>query len=70
MANVARKHHYVSQFYLKEFLNSNKKIHVIDVVRRWTCERNTRSIAMQRDFNRINIEGHAIDEIESHLIRY
>ena len=32
MANVARKHHYVSQFYLKEFLNSNKKIHVIDVV--------------------------------------
>ena len=67
MANVARKHHYVSQFYLKEFLNSNKKIHVIDVVRRRTCERNTRSIAMQRDFNRINIEGHAIDEIESHL---
>ena len=70
MSNTARNHHYVPQFYLKEFLDSslpNEQLHVIDKVDRRHFITSPRNIAAQRDFNKINIQGHAVDEIESHL---
>ena len=70
MSNIARNHHYVPRFYLKEFLDfnlPNEQLHVLDKVDRRHFVTNPRNIAAQRDFNRINIQGHAVDEIESHL---
>ena len=70
MRNIARNHHYVPQFYLKEFLDfslQNEKLHVIDKIDRRHFVTRPRNIAAQRDFNRINIPDHAMDEIESHL---
>ena len=70
MSNTARNHHYVPQFYLKGFLDSslpNEQLHVIDKVDRRHFVTRPRNIAAQRDFNRINMQGHAVDEIESHL---
>ena len=45
----------------------NEQIHVIDVNDKRHFETGSNAIAAQTDFNRINIEGHAMDEIESHL---
>ena len=70
MRNIARNHHYVPQFYLKEFLDfslPNEKLHVIDKIDRRRFVTRPRNIAAQRDFNRINIPDHAMDEIERHL---
>ena len=70
MSNIARNHHYVPQFYLKGFLDSslpNEQLHVIDKVDRRHFVTRPRNIAAQRDFNKINMQGHAVDEIESHL---
>ena len=70
MSNIARNHHYVPQFYLKAFLDSslpNEQLHVIDKVDRRHFVTSPRNIAAQRDFNRINMQGHAVDEVESHL---
>ena len=70
MSNIARNHHYVPQFYLRGFLDPNlqgERLHVIDKTDRRHFVTSPRNIAAQRDFNRINIPGHAMDEIESHL---
>ena len=67
MANVARRHHYVSQFYLKGFSDSDERIHVIDVNDRRHFKTGSSNIAVQTDFNRINIEGHDRNEIERFL---
>ncbi len=70
MNNVARNHHYVPQFYLRGFLDPNlqgERLHVIDKIDRRSFPTTPRRIASQGDFNRINIPGHAMDEIESHL---
>ena len=70
MKNIARNHHYVPQFYLRGFLDPNRQneqFHVIDKVDRRHFVTSPRNIAAQRDFNKINIQGHAVDEIESRL---
>ena len=73
MSNRARRHHYVSQFYLREFADpnlQNEQLHVIDIVERRHFVTTPNNIALQSDFNRINIQGHAEDEIESHLAQF
>ena len=45
----------------------NEQLHVINKVDRRHFVTSPRNIAAQRDFNRINMQGHAVDEIESHL---
>ena len=70
MRNTARNHHYVPQFYLKGFSDpnlQNEQLHVIDKVDRRRFVTIPRNIASQRDFNRINLPDHSIDEIERHL---
>ncbi len=67
MTNEPRRHHYVSQFYLRQFSESNEQINVIDVVDRRHFVTGSRAIAAQTDFNRINIEGHDRNEIERFL---
>ena len=67
MANEPRRHHYVSQFYLKGFSDSDERIHVIDVNDRRHFKTGSSNIAVQTDFNRINIEGYDRNEIERFL---
>ena len=70
MSNTARNHHYVPQFYLKGFSDpnlQNEQLHVIDKVDRRHFVTNPRNIASQRDFNRINLPDHSINEVEEHL---
>ena len=70
MSNTPRRHHYVSQFYLRGFSDpalQDEQIHVIDKEERRHFVTTSNNIALQSDFNRINIQGHAMDEIESHL---
>ena len=70
MRNTARNHHYVPQFYLKGFSDpnlQNEQLHVIDKGDRRHFVTTPPNIALQRDFNSINIPGHFIDEIERHL---
>ena len=72
MRNTARNHHYVPRFYLKGFSDpdlQNDQLHVIDKEDRRHFVTTPPNIALQRDFNRINIPGHSIDEIERHLAR-
>ena len=70
MRNIARNHHYVPQFYLRGFLDPNLQgegLHVIDKINRRHFVSTPRRVAYERDFNRINVPDHAIDEIERHL---
>ena len=70
MRNIARNHHYVPQFYLRGFLDPNlqsERLHIIDKIDRRHFVSTPRRVARERDFNRINIPDHAMDEIESHL---
>ena len=70
MRNIARNHHYVSQFYLSGFSDpnlQNEQLHVIDKGNRRHFVTTPRNIASQRDFNRINIQGYPMDAIERHL---
>lgn len=67
MPNEPRRHHYVSQCYLQQFSDSNDRIQVVDFIERRHFVTHIRNVAVQRDFNQINIEGHDRNEIESHL---
>ena len=67
MRNIARNHHYVPQFYLRGFLDSNLRgegLHVIDKMDRRHFVSTPRRVAWERDFNRVNIPGQPIDEVE------
>ncbi len=67
MPNEPRRHHYVSQFYLQQFSDSNEQIQTVDVINRRQFVAHSRNVAVMRDFNRINIEGHDRNEIERFL---
>ena len=67
MSNIARKHHYIPQFYLQGFLNRNLKkeqFHVIDKVERRHFVTTPRNVGSQTDFNRVNVQGKSIDAAE------
>ena len=70
MSSIARNHHYVSQFYLQGFLDPNLQgqgLHIIDKINRRHFVSTPRRVAYERDFNRINVPDHDMDEVESHL---
>lgn len=70
MSNIARNHHYVPQFYLRGFLDSNLRgegLHVIDKMDRRPFVTTPRNVGSQRDFNRVNVPGRPIDEAEKLL---
>ena len=70
MGKPSRNHHYIPQFYLRGFTAPNGKkqqLQVIDKLDGRHYSTNPRNVAAQRDFNRVNIPGHAIDEAEKLL---
>lgn len=67
MNNVARRHHYIPQFYLRGFSDptlQNEQLHVIDKVERRYFVNIPRNVGFQTDFNRVNVPEKPIDTVE------
>ena len=71
MATEARHHHYIPQAYLKGFACERTEkqwySNVTDLLAQRTYVANVRNICGERDFMRIEIEGHSPDAIENGL---
>jgi hypothetical protein len=52
-----RRHHYIPQFYLKNFENHNGKLFVLDMGKRRQWTSTPRDVACERDFYRVEMEG-------------
>ena len=67
---AARNHHFVPRGYLNGFTDTGTKdgrVFVTDLTARSTFWTNPRNIAAERDFNRVEVEGHEHDAIEQSL---
>lgn len=67
---TARHHHHVPQFYLRGFtaVRSKKaKLHVIDFEEGRAFATGPRNVGGQRDFNRVDADGHALNAVEQAL---
>lgn len=70
---VSRQHHYLSQCYLKGFTkggSKKSKLTVIDVKEKKCFETNPRNVGGIRDFNRIEMNGIALDSLEKNLAKF
>lgn len=71
MATEARHHHHIPQFYLRGFAASTGKddyrLTVANLAAGKFFETNPRNVGGERDFNRVEIEGHAPDALEQKL---
>jgi hypothetical protein len=74
MKNVARKHHFISQFYLKGFAekdgSKNPRMSVLNLKNKKTFKATAKDIAYVKDFNLINIPGVKADVVESMLSNF
>jgi len=74
MGNEARHHHYIPQCYLRAFSSPGKGKHpqvVVNNTRHHTqFSANPRNIGGARDFNRINLEGVAPNEVENGYAKF
>jgi len=71
--SVARKHHYIPQSYLAAFTDNGKKdgkFYVYDVEGRRFFVTSPGNVAAERDFNRVDIEGHPPDAMEKELAQF
>lgn len=71
---VARRHHYLPRCYLKGFAKPRKHgashhVHVVDRSGK-TFTTNIINVAAEKDFNRIEVEGHPPDAIEQGLSKF
>jgi hypothetical protein len=64
---TAHRHHYLPLFYLKGFARYKEKpkVYVADLRNRKEFSTNPINIGVRRDFNTIQVDGYAPDEIES-----
>lgn len=70
MTSIARRHHYLPQAYLAAFTDTGTKegaFYVLDVDTLKSFETSPLNVAVERDFNRVDIEGHSPDAIEQAL---
>jgi hypothetical protein len=68
--HIARRHHYLPQAYLAAFTDTgleDGQFNVLDVQSGYSFRTSPINVAAERDFNRIDIEGHSPDEIEQAL---
>lgn len=67
MRPISRNHHYVPQCYLKNFATNRRKpkITVIDLARRQKFSSHPKNIAVERDFNSIDLPGMRSDSFEN-----
>jgi hypothetical protein len=71
---VARRHHYLPQCYLRGFAKPQKRgrahhVHVFDRNGK-TFTTNIINVATERDFNRVEVEGHSPDAFEQGLAKF
>jgi hypothetical protein len=71
MAAEARHHHYIPQGYLRGFAQNRSErqwyVHVADLEKKRGYCANTRNVCGQRDFMRVDIDGHPPDRVEKDL---
>ena len=70
---TARLHHYLPQSYLGHFTNTGRKdgkLYVLDINTGRTFRPTPKNIAAERDFNRVDIDGHSPDVIENALAEF
>src|ERR1044071_2581567 len=66
---TARRHHFLPQAYLKGFSAASPRLQVIDLVGRKTFVTSAENIAVERDFNRVDLPGVPIDDLEQRFAR-
>lgn len=69
----ARGHHFISQCYLKRFTRNgskNSKLWAYEIREGKAFETLPANVAHQRDFNRVDLEGHAPDALETSLAQF
>jgi hypothetical protein len=70
---VARRHHYLPQGYLAVFTENGSKddqFFALDVHSGHCFRTSPKNVAAERDFNRVDIEGHSPDAIEQALATF
>ena len=73
MKSLSRRHHYIPQSYLAGFTDTKKKtglLHVFDIVRKKKFKTSPANIALERDFNKIEIGEFPIDSLENKLSEF
>lgn len=73
MSPIARKHHYLPQAYLAEFTETGTKdgqFFVRDVSNGKRFKTSPKNVAVERDFNRVDVEGESLDIIECELASF
>jgi hypothetical protein len=60
----ARRHHYVPQFYLKNFAS---QLFTVDLLNQNSFPASTKNVAVEQDFHTVSISGQASDTIEKSL---
>lgn len=68
----SRRHHYVSQFYLRNFAADPEKpqLHVTDLRSHKTFTTSPENVAFERDFHAISVPGLAPDAVEKNLSQF
>lgn len=70
MPTEARIHHYIPQAYLRGFgwnKGKNWYVHALDLKNQSVFQPNTKNICCERDFMRVDVEGHPPDVIEKEI---
>jgi hypothetical protein len=69
---TARRHHYVPQCYLNGFVADREKpkLFVVDLETRSTFETAPANVAAERDFHKIDLEGHPPDALENAFSKF
>ena len=71
--STARRHHYLPQVYLAAFTSTGSKngqFFVLDIHSGHSFSTSPKNVAVERDFNRIDIEGEPIDVVEQALASF
>ncbi len=67
---ISRRHHYLPQSYLAAFTDTGHKggqFFVLDIQKGHSFRTSPLNVGAERDFNRVDVEGHAPDAIENAL---
>lgn len=71
MANESRHHHYIPQAYLRGFAHQRTSrqwyTHVTDFIANRSYPTNVRNVCGERDFMRVEMEGHEPDKLEKEM---
>jgi len=71
--SIARRHHYISQGYLAAFTNTRTKegqFWVMEVESGNCFPTSPNKVGVARDFNRVDVDGHPIDALETALATF